>query len=229
MANYPNIPSPGTLLKVIDKFRSNFPSQVDIKTLKKLRLASGNESKVINTLSFIDILGEDGSSTEAGKDTFSKHKDEDFQQSIKSLVESAYQDLFNLHGDSTWKLDADDLISFFRESDKTGEMTGSRQAIAFATLATLSGTREKPGVNRAKAESDRKPSSKGESPVKSRAKPTQQPTQSEKPTTPPETHLVTNTGTVPGVTINIQLTLPTGMDQEGFDAFFSSMKKHLLL
>jgi hypothetical protein len=44
--------------------------------LKKLGIASNNESYVINALQFVGIIDEEGKKTEAGADAFSHHKDE---------------------------------------------------------------------------------------------------------------------------------------------------------
>ncbi len=109
MANHPYISGAGNIAQMIQHLRKNFPQNVNSETVKKLGLAPKNESYVINAIQFIGIVDEEGKKTDAGKNVFSIHKDEDFKVKFSELVASAYADLFELHGEASWNLSKDEL------------------------------------------------------------------------------------------------------------------------
>ena len=75
---------------MVKHLRKSFPATISSETVKKLGLASKNESYVINALRFVGIIDKDGKKTvEAGK-TFSIHKDEDFGKEFSKLVKKSY-------------------------------------------------------------------------------------------------------------------------------------------
>ena len=71
-----------------------------------------------------------------------------FSTRLRRDGEAAYSELFNLHGDATWELPLDDLISFFRASDQTSDIVGRRQASTFQALASLAGHGEVPSAQK---------------------------------------------------------------------------------
>ena len=93
---------------MVTQLRKSFPKKVTSDTVKKLGLASNNESYVINALQFIGLITEDGSQTDSARKVFSHHKDEEFAKSFSELVEQAYSGLFELHGQDSWLLGNDD-------------------------------------------------------------------------------------------------------------------------
>lgn len=113
MANsHPYISGSGNIAKMVNHLRNSFPPTVTSDTVKKLGIASNNESYVINALQFVGVIDDEGKRTADANKAFNSHKDEDFQKSFKSLVQIAYKDLFDLHGEKGWELSKDDLITF---------------------------------------------------------------------------------------------------------------------
>ena len=136
---HPYSPSPGGITAAINQFRKSFPKTVSAETLKQLGIAPKNESYIINVLRFIGAVDKDGNQTEKAATAFSHHNDGDFQKAFEELVMDAYKDLFALHKDAAWGLDADKLIAFFRSKDKTTDLVGRLQASTFQLLAAFAG------------------------------------------------------------------------------------------
>lgn len=112
---YPYISSGGLVQQAFQQFRKSFPAKVEADTLKKLGIASSNESYVIAIFKFLGIIADDNTRTDFGTKLFTSHKDEDFQTRLSEGIEKAYSALFELHGPASWNLDKDSLITFFRE------------------------------------------------------------------------------------------------------------------
>ena len=113
-------------------------------TLRKLGVAPKNESDVINVLRFLGVIDEEGRKVEAKSAAFVQHKEDAFAREFEGLVKGAYAELFELHGDAAWDLDRGSLVQFFRTSDHSSQVVGTRQAGTFAYLAGLSGHSELP-------------------------------------------------------------------------------------
>ena len=138
-STYPYTSGSGPLVQVIVHLRRSFPASVTAETLKKLGIASNNESYIINILRFVNAIDEKGAKTQAATKVFSKHDDAEFQTGFADLIKVAYGDLFVLHGDDAWTLETNKLISFFRNTDQTSDVVGKRQASTFQTLAAQAG------------------------------------------------------------------------------------------
>lgn len=228
MMAYPYLPSGGIFRQAVDQFRRSIPSTIDAATLKKLGIAPSNEGYVINTLKFIGVVNDDNARTEVGHDIFTTHEDEAFQSKFSELVRKSYADLFEVRGEDAWKLERDALVSFFRTSDKTSEIVGKRQAIAFTALAAISGMREEDAPPRKSA------------PRKASDTQTSKPTRSKKqevvqPSNGQEDkggiHLAgdasnSQNGKV-GLTVRIEINLPANGSQETYDNIFQSIRKNL--
>jgi hypothetical protein len=137
------------------------------------------------------------------------------------MIETAYDELFKLHGDAAWELSFDGLISFFRNTDQTSDVVGRRQASTFQSLAGLAGHGEAPAQP--------KPG-----PAKPKAA---QPKNGKGKTAKIETPTVTldNTGGPGGhqqrdfgLTVRIEVNLPPAGDQETYDRIFRSIRENLL-
>ena len=140
--SFPYLPSAGIFQQAVDQFRKSIPSTVDAATLKKLGIAPSNEGYIINTLKFLGVVDVENNRTDKGHDLFTTHDDSEFQKGLASIAKEKYSELFDIRGDEAWKLDRDALISFFRTSDKTSEIVGKRQAIAFIAIASIAGQRD---------------------------------------------------------------------------------------
>ena len=222
MANkYPYVASAGPLVKTIDHLRRrSFPREVTAETLRKLGVAPKNESYVINVLRFLGILDDDGNKVDEKANAFVQHKEEEFQKQFETIVVDAYEELFELHGNDTWSMDRGSLTQFFRTSDHSTEIVGTRQAGTFTYLAALSGHAELPQPREApsrklSSRKDRTTTTKKQAPA---------PAEAHKPAArkegSPEQRV--------GLTVRIEVNLPADGDQQTYDRIFRSIRKNLI-
>lgn len=215
---HPYLSGSGPLYQIIEQLRKSFPAGgLTADTLKKLGLASGNESYVINILRFIDVIDEEGKKSEVAAKVFNQHDDEKFKEGFEGLVQKAYSDLFSLHGDDTWTLDQDSLIQYFRTSDETSSIVGKRQASVFQALSALSGHAEVPIA-------------KGSATAKSKATTKKARTKKHLPNkneTEAEATGSSQTREV-GLTVRIEINLPADGDRETYDHIFKSIRENLI-
>jgi hypothetical protein len=222
MSSHPYISGAGNITQIIGQLRKNFPSSVTSETVKKYGIASNNESYVINALQFIGAIDEGGKRTERGSAVFATHKEEDFQKAFESLIRDAYKDLFELHGDGVWTLSKEDLIGYFRTTDKTSDVIGTRQANVFRAFASLAGhsdttvtteakvvLKPKQGLRRARVTTMEK------------AKPATVQVQEARGEGKPANRDV-------ALTVRIEINLPGDGSRETYDNIFQSIKANLL-
>jgi hypothetical protein len=216
--SHPYISGAGNIAQMIAQLRKSFPQSVTSDTVKRLGLASKNESYVINALQFIEIIDEDGKKTEKGSSVFAHHKDEEFSNEFSKLVKSAYSALFDLHGDSSWTLESDDLITFFRQTDQTSDAIGKRQANTFKVFAAISGHGEVPskrGSNKSSGSTLKKttPAKKTDAEPKTKIN--------------PQSGASSSTQDI-GLTVRIEINLPADGSKETYDNIFRSIKENLI-
>ena len=218
------------LNQAVAHLRRSFPAQVTADTLKKLGIAPNNETYVLNTLRFIGVLDSESKKNAAAASVFNKHDDSEFQVAFSKLVQTAYADLFSLHGDSAWALPTDKLISYFRNSDHTSAIVGQRQATAFQALAALGGKIDASSRPAAFAKT-KKSDSLAPKAVKSKAasKVSAPLVQSNEPSanTSVSTKSV-NTSSGMALTVRVEINLPAGGDQDTYDRIFKSIRENLL-
>jgi hypothetical protein len=222
MASHPYISGAGNIAQMVGQLRKNFPSIVTSETVKKLGLASNNESYVINALQFIGILDEEGKRTDKGQKTLAIHKEEEFRTEFSKLVESAYSELFELRGKDAWTLSKDELINFFRTSDKTSDAIGQRQAAVFRVFATLAGYVDQSEV----ASMQKKSSAPKQTRDKTKKQTAKQATE-HKASSPKFTDPENSKRDV-GLTVRVEINLPAGGTQETYDSIFKSIKANLI-
>ena len=138
MASHPYISGPGNIAQMIAYLRKNFPATVTSETVKKFGLASNNESYVINALQFLGLIDEEGKRTTKGHDVLVM-SDDKFPKAFEAMVMEAYSDLFDLRGPDAWSMTKSELTGYFRTTDKTSEVIGSRQASVFQVFRSLAG------------------------------------------------------------------------------------------
>ena len=216
---HPYISGTGGIVKAVQQFRNSLPGKIDASVLKKLGIAPKNESYLINILKFLKVIDDQGAPTAEARSTFSQHDDAAFAKKLGEMMKSAYTDLFSLHGEKTWALDANALITYFRQSDQSSAVVGGRQASTFQTLAAFAGHGEVPSAKPATPQKVKATTTKGKSKTASIT-----PAKS----TPPE-----GTGTRSGqkdlgLTVRIEINLPAAGDQETYDRIFRSIKENLL-
>jgi hypothetical protein len=209
------------LVQAMDHLRKSFPMQVTVGILRKLGIASKNEISVINILRFIGVIDNEGRKTPEASSVFTKHEDEEFRTGLAKMVAAGYSDhLFSLHGEDAWDLPQDKLISCFRTADQTSAIVGQRQAAIFQTLAALSGHGERPVqkaatlTQRPERKSAPKRSAKGNEHQAAIALDARDPVQ--------------KSARDVGLTVRIEVNLPTTADQETYDRIFKSIRENLM-
>lgn len=231
---HPYMSGSGGIVQTIAHLRRAFPAQVTAETLKKLGIASNNETYVLNILRFVSVLDQDGKKNPKAATVFNKHDDVEFQAGFAELVEAAYSDLFGLHGESAWGLSTDKLISYFRNTDHTSAVVGQRQASTFQALAGIAGkAQDTPRVATPKAKAADRSAAK---PAKKAARPAAESTAAIPPRPHSEGRVVVPaappTGTAPpsgvALTVRVEINLPAGGDQATYDRIFKSIRENLL-
>ncbi len=221
--SHPYISGGGSIAAAINQFRKSFPATITADTLKKLNIAPNNESYLINILRFIGTIDDEGNRTATAQAAFSKHKDEEFQQAFEALVKAAYKELFELHGDEAWKLDADALISFFRTTDSTSAVVGKRQAGTFEALASFAGHGEAPAAPKPGKPKTGKPTD-----VPAKPNPKLIASSSAAAARPSAGNSDAHGQSAVGLTVRIEVNLPAGGDQDTYDKIFRSIRENLL-
>jgi len=222
---HPYMSGSAGLAQAVAQLRKSFPLQVAADTLKKLGIAPNNETYVLNTLRFVGVIDAEGKKSTQAASVFNKHDDAEFQAGFSELVETAYSDLFSLHGNSAWTLPTDKLISFFRNSDHTSAIVGQRQASAFQALASLCSKTDGTAPRSApKAKKSEKSASRAASP-KPQSKVLEQ-TANPAATLVPTKETQAETGVA--LTVRIEINLPASGDQETYDRIFKSIRENLL-
>lgn len=224
MSSHPYISGPGNITQMIGFLKKNFPTTVNSETVKKLGLASKNESYVINVLQFLGLIDEQGKRTDAGLDVMTKHDESEFQSSFERIIKTSYTDLFDLRGDDAWTMNKDQLIGYFRGADKTSDIIGGRQAGVFIALRELAGhiTDSSQLPTKPKTNGNAKP----KSPAK-KAKLAEQKVEEQV-----AEHPVLIAASKPqksdiALTVRIEINLPAEGTQETYDAIFKSIKANL--
>ena len=219
--SHPYISGPGNISQMVGYLRKNFPATVTSETVKKFSLAPNNESYVINALQFIGVIDDEGKRTKNGHDVFVLG-DDAFPKAFEGLIIQAYKDLFEIRGEDAWKLSKAELTSYFRTTDKTSEVIGSRQAAVFQVFKSLAGHEQ----------SGEKPSNISTKPKSIKVKVTPQ-----KKNNPPqdkkENSIVQN-GNSGGakngmaMTVRIEINLPANGTQDTYDSIFKSIRANLI-
>lgn len=214
---HPYISSNGAIAAAITHFRKSFPAVVNAETLKKLGIASNNESYLISILRYVGAIDEEGKKTTKAATVFSSHDDNDFQAGFEEMVKQAYAELFALHGDSAWTLPAGKLISFFRTTDKSSDIVGRRQAATFQALSSFAGHGEPPEPSKPSKSKDGRAEGLGSAVLPRTKRSPKAELASEK------VHL-----NDVSLTVRVEVNLPPGADQETYDRIFRSIRENLL-
>lgn len=207
---------------MIGFLRKNFPATVTSETVKKLGLASKNESYVINVLQFLGLIDEQGKRTEEGHAVMTKHDEAEFQSSFEKVVKAAYSDLFDLRADDAWTMSKDQLIGYFRNADKTSDIIGGRQAGVFIALRELAGR-----LTEGETVTKSKVANNGKAKVQAKkSKPPEQ-TKSEEVNldVPHPPHRPQRSDMA--LTVRVEINLPAEGTQETYDAIFKSIRANL--
>lgn len=229
MANtYPYISAQASLVKAIEQFRKSFPSIVDSALLKRLKIAPGNESYLINIMRFLGLIDDAGAKVDDAANAF-YGSEEHFRTGFTDLVSKAYAPVFTELGADAWNANRDDLSHWFRMVDKTTELIGGRQAATFLTLAGVTGNGapvevKAPAKNGAKSAykaTAKKSASSSSGPVAEvQNQPPARNAQGAQAGVPGENGLM-------GLSVRIEINVPVGATADEYDAMFASIRKHL--
>lgn len=221
---HPYMGSKGPIIQLFTHLRNSFPATLDASTLKKLAIGPNNEGVLLNVLRFVGIIDENGRKTESATKIFSLHDNASFQQALSGLVKTSYFELFELHGDKSWSLDTNALITFFRQHDQTSAITGKRQAVTFEALSSLCGYNEMPEV---KGKMKPKAGAKPKVSNTDNLSPVTNLTEKQKPAITVGNPNGSRESNV-GLTVRIEVNLPSDGDQETYDKIFKSIRENLL-
>ena len=220
---HPYMSGSGGIVQLVNQLKRSFPASVTAETLKKLGIASNNETYVLNIFRFIGVLDSENKKVSAAGAVFNKHDQEEFQSGFSKLVEKAYKELFDLHGSDAWSLDLDKLISFFRNHDGTSDIVGRRQATTFQTLGRVSGkVGDAPIPTAVKAIKSAKP------PAVAARKPLPKLNGQTAALATSAQHADAKRDSDVALTVRIEINLPPGGDQSTYDAIFKSIREHLM-
>ncbi len=203
--------------------RKNFPATVTSETVKKFGLAPQNESYIINALQFIGIIDQEGKRTEPGHQVFLLGDDE-FPKAFEGLLRAAYSDLFETRAEDAWTMTKPQLTGYFRATDKTSEIIGSRQAGVFVMFRALAG--HEPSAETATAKpanmKSKQPKPKAATVKQSKA------AGAEKPKGPIVDVNGGNSRRDMALTVRIEINLPAGGSKETYDNIFKSIRANLI-
>lgn len=219
---HPYVSGNGILIQVLDHLRKSFPATFNADVLKKLGFAPKNESYIINTLRYLGLITDDGTRTEDAQKAFVIHDDAAFQAAFAKIVKTAYPELFSLHGDGAWDTDQSKLITFFRQTDQSSELVGGRQANTFRALSAYAGKSDANVASKGKPQaSPKKPRSKKKVTVAGASV-----TDATIDRVP--AHHSAAGASVVGLTVRIEVNLPSTGDQDTYDKIFKSIRENLL-
>ena len=220
---HPYVPSLGGLSKTITHFRKSFPASVNAVTLKKLGFAPNNESYVMNVLRFLNLIDSDDKKSDVGATIFSNHDDAVFAKALGAQVQDSYSALFDLHGEKSWNLDKDALMSFFRTSDQTTEIVGRRQATTFQLLAKFADHADSPRPKSPEPD----PKTRTVAAKQRRRVAPPRATSNDNAIEPHEDAPKPAPSRV-GLTVRIEINLPADGDQDTYDRIFKSIRENFL-
>ncbi|RJQ48390.1 MAG: hypothetical protein C4528_02710 [Gammaproteobacteria bacterium] len=194
-------------------------------TLRKLGVAPKNESYVINVLRFLGIIDEEGKKVDAKAKAFVQHQEDAFASEFGKIVKEAYEELFELHGDTAWTQDRNALTQFFRTTDHSSDVVGTRQAGTFSALTALAGHAEVPAPKASGTTKKPKTTAADSKLKQSKAARGSQAAVGQ----PAKTGGGEGGMAAPvGLTVRIEVNLPASGDQETYDRIFQSIRKNLL-
>jgi hypothetical protein len=228
---YPYTSGQAALVQTFSQLRKAVPTKVDAGYLQRFNIAPSNESYVISVLRFLGLIGEDGVRVE-DKTSYFFGNDDTFKSGLEETLRTAYSRVFAEMGEEALDAPRDDLIHWFRASDKTSELVGQRQTSTFQTLAALAGHGDLPAVRSGAA---KKPAAASPgSPTKKTTTRKTTPRKQVEKSGGDDADGVTGTdgggknGQEVGLTVRIEVNLPPGGDADTYEAIFASIKKHLM-
>ncbi|MHA1246803.1 MAG: DUF5343 domain-containing protein [Candidatus Thorarchaeota archaeon] len=206
MRTYPYTKSVAALRKFMEGIpERGIPEIIDAKHLSQLGIAEGNHRSIIDVLTFIGFIDNDGRPTEKYKEVRMASKQTEV---LRQSIEDAYSDLFKTYPDAC-RRSKEDLIEFFTPTTNAGKRTIQMTASTFIMLCELAGEGPPKRAKRTSSRRKTKPVTTG----KTKPKPQQKIGIPMKEVT---------------INVNVQLVLPETKDASVYEMIFDSLRKHLL-
>lgn len=193
---------PGKIPTLLEKIKEvGVPPKATGDWLKTIGFKSSNDRTLIPVLRQIDFIGTDGTPTQRWRD----YRGANAKQVLGNAIQEGYPKLYETYADAHVRASAD-IFHVFSAQSSAGKQTTDRMVSTFKALVALADFAASP-VTTAESTSESPPAD----------------VQVLQP-------LAASTRTASSVVIsvNIQLTVPDTADSKVFDAFFKSMKTHLL-
>lgn len=115
------------------------PPRVDQRFLQKHNIAAGNEWSLLSALKFLGVIDSQGEPTSAYRRLLSTDQ---FEQTLRNLVELAYAPLFEDGGGS---MSPDELANYFRVTSSPSQArNAARFFLAVSRMAGMTGSSGKP-------------------------------------------------------------------------------------
>ncbi len=233
MTTYPyNVSGDAHLIKIIEKLQNVFPKEISVETIKKYGIANKVELYIIKTLKFINLIDESGNAVPESKTLFKK-MGKDFQIGFAEVINKAYAELFEIHGENAWNLENDELTPFFKGVDDVSIKTAQRQGQTFKVFAEFAGKREPQSNRTAQIKSPASTKSntiKKEPPESNIPKSNVPQSNSPKPATVPLSvgqDQLKPSGNF-ALSVRIEVNLPSDGTKETYDNIFKSIRENLI-
>lgn len=207
MASYVYMTNPANIGKFLKTIQgAGVPSKLTFKHLESLGFKSKNDRPLVRIMKALDFASSTGEPTKSWQSYRDKTK---APIVLAQGIRKHYADLFKMYPDAHLK-DNEALHNFFSTHTTVGAGTLKFMIATFKALVGLADFQTKDSAvssTPAAITSDKTGAGKGQ---------------------PPKIPLQGQAKGSFAVNINIQLALPENATSETFDAFFKSMKKHLL-
>lgn len=197
---YPYTISPGSLTKFLEQVpKKPKPPKVNLAQLKGWDIKDNNAPSIVKVLAAVGVLGTDGVPTDLYEKLMANGEG---KKELAQKIKEVYAEFFAAEHEP-YK-DNPTVTKLLHIHGGTGaEATIGRMRETFMILCRA-------------ADFSGAPKSSGKGVDKGKDKPP-----------PGEGDVSGQQQGAPSVVINIQVTLPPGLDEKGYDAFFASMKKNL--
>lgn len=208
MATFAWVQAPNKIPQLLNKIHDvGLPSGKVTQTwLKQAGFGSSNDRTLLGALRQIRFLDQSGNITEHWKD-FRRATGEDRKAALGRAIKEGYADLFAMYANAHQRSDAE-LEAFFRGHVTAGASVLQKTIQTFKMLASIASF---DGSSTAEYE--------GQANFDPAAVPSHLPTARVSGG---------NAGAPMTIAINVQLAVPETKDAEVYEAFFQSMRKHLL-
>lgn len=202
MNEYPYVLSYPSIDRLLDKIKTTgVPAKVDSSWLKSVGFRSGNDSRlltVLSTLGFVDA-------SKSPSERWRKYRGANSKTVLGEAILDGYSSLYLVYPNAHQR-SSEEILNVIRSSTTLADETAKRAVKTFEILAKAA------SFDSASTPTSEESNSSGDfesASIETLTSPSQS-----------QSHLTVN--------LNIQLTLPETTDAAVYDAFFRSMKEHLI-